>query len=291
MDGFNWGLPENIAEHGAKVDAMMSVIHWFMLALFVFWGIFMAVALWKFRARPGHRATYEPIHATWSKWLEVGVAVFEAVLLVGFSMPVWAKFKSEFPSAAESTQVNIVAQQFAWNFHYPGRDGVFGKRSPKFVDNANPVGIDPSDEHGKDDVVAVNQFHFPVEKPVIAKLTSNDVIHSFGVNTLRLKQDAIPGMDVSIWFKATKTGTYDIACSQLCGISHFRMKANLIPESQADFDAWMKEQIGEEEPAEVAPAPTEGLPPGATPGAPPDAAHAAQGGETAPAASPAPAHQ
>ena len=84
---FNWGLPENISELGQGVDSMMSVIHWFMLALFLGWGAFFVYCLVKFRARPGHKATYEPIHASWSKWLEIGVVVFEAVLLVGFSMP------------------------------------------------------------------------------------------------------------------------------------------------------------------------------------------------------------
>lgn len=264
QSGFNWGLPENINIYGAKIDALNSTIHWFMLGLFVFWGAFFAYALIRFRARPGHTATYQPIHATWSKWLEIGVAVFEAVLLIGFSMPVWYMFKKEFPKPEASTTVRIVAQQFAWNFHYAGYDGVFGKAGPDMITASNPIGLDPNDPHGKDDIVTVNTMRFPVEKPVIARISSKDVIHSFGVPALRIKQDAVPGMEIPIWFQASKTGDYEMACSQLCGNSHYRMKAIIKPQTQAEFDAWYAENTPEEArkpaPAEGQPADGEGAP-------------------------------
>lgn len=238
---FNWGLPENISELGQGVDSMMSVIHWFMLALFVGWGAFFAYCLVKFRARPGHKATYEPIHASWSKWLEIGVVVFEAVLLVGFSMPVWASFKRELPKPTDATEVRIVAQQFKFNFWYPGCDGKFGRTAPKFAKGTNYVGLDPDDPAGTDDYIDQSELVFPQDKPVLATITSMDVIHSFGVPALRLKQDAIPGMSIPIWWKATKTGTFDIACSQLCGNGHTAMSGLLRPVENAEFEAWQKE--------------------------------------------------
>lgn len=239
--GFNWGLPENISEMGAGIDSMMSVIHWFMLVLFVGWGSFMAYCLFRFRARSGHKATYEPIHASWSKWLEIGIVVFEAVLLIGFSMPVWASFKRELPKPETATEVRLVAMQFKWNIWYPGFDGKFGRTSPKFAGGTNYVGIDPNDPAGADDYVDQSELAFPVDKPVLATLSSLDVIHSFGVGALRIKQDAIPGMSIPIWWKATKTGAFDIACSQLCGNGHTTMKATLKPMSAEEYSAWQKE--------------------------------------------------
>src|SRR3954470_16837962 len=112
---FNWGLPPNVSTTGDRVDILIVVLHWFMLALFLGWGAFFAWCLVRFRARPGHKAAYEPIHASWSKWLEIGIAGFEGVLLVGFSMPVWASFKDVEPHRNDpnAIQIKIVAQQFA----------------------------------------------------------------------------------------------------------------------------------------------------------------------------------
>lgn len=270
MNGFNWGLPENISTYGEKIDTMMGTLHWFMLALFVFWGAFYVLCIVKFRARAGHKATYEPIHATWSKWLEVGVAAFEAVLLIGFSMPVWARFKRDFPKPDASTQVRIIAQQFAWNFWYAGPDGIFGKNSLENISGSNPVGLDDADPNSKDDLVVVNNLYFPNDKPVYAQVTSKDVIHSFGVPALRIRQDAIPGMNIPIWFETLpgKTGDYDIACSQLCGNGHGRMRAVLHPMEPAKYATWLKEHEDEKNPPPETPAPS------ATPAASPAASPA-----------------
>lgn len=297
--GFNWGLPDDISVYGTGIDSLMIVLHWFMLILFLGWGTFMTWCLVKFRARAGHTATYEPIHAKASKWLEIGIAIFEGVLLLFFSMPVWAHFKNDIPAEndPDAIHVRIVAQQFAWNFHYAGSDGQFGKTDGSFVSDDNPVGIDPDDPNGKDDIVTVNQLHFPIDVPVEAKITSKDVIHSFGVPILRIKQDAIPGMLIPIWFEAKgdqvevakkhaqekiddlkkrnpnpspadqsliamytdeTTGAFDIACSQLCGIGHGRMRAILHADTPEQYAQWLKENAPEPPaPANTpAPAPT-----------------------------------
>src|SRR3954469_16064959 len=230
MNGFNWGLSENISTYGESIDRMMGTLHWFMLALFVFWGGFYVLCLVKFRERAGHKATYAPIHATWSKYLEIGVALFEALILVFFSMPVWARFKHSFPDPKASTQVRIVAQQFAWNFWYAGPDGVFGKNALENINASNPVGLDDADPNGKDDIVSINQLYFPNAKAVSATVTSKDVIHSFGVPALRLRQDAIPGMSIPIWFQASPE---DLAKAEASATSR-------MPEAQAELDAAKK---------------------------------------------------
>src|SRR5688572_29620652 len=126
-----WWLPIQASNYAADVDSIILVIHVFMAALFVGWGIFFIYCLFRFRERPGHRAQYSDVSGGISKAVEIGVVIFEVVLLVGFSMPVWARVKNEFPTAAESTVCRIVAKRFEWLVHYPGADGKFGRTDAK----------------------------------------------------------------------------------------------------------------------------------------------------------------
>lgn len=233
---------------GAQVDQIIIILHWFMLALFVGWGIYFVYCLVKFRARPGHKATHEHVKAKAAKYIEVGVAVFEGVLLVFLAIPAWGSVKTDFPTDAENPQhVHVIAEQFAWNFHYPGPDGVFGKLDPHKIDLAiNPIGIDENDPAGADDITSP-ELHIVKERPVIAQLGSKDVIHSFWLPVLRVKQDVIPGMRIPVWFKARKSGNYEVACAQLCGNNHYSMKALMtIHETQSGLDEWIADQAPEE---------------------------------------------
>ena len=245
-----WWLPVDVSKHGYRVDQLINVVHIFMAILFVGWGIFFVYCLSAFRQRPGHRANPELIHAKTSKYAEIGVAIFEAVLLLGFSMPVWAAYKHQPPKPAEALQVRVIAQQFAWNFHYAGPDGIFGKTDAKYIDEtANPVGLDPNDPHGSDDIITINNLHVIKDKPVIVRLSSKDVIHSFSVPVMRAKQDVIPGLAIPIWFEPTETGEWDIGCAQLCGNNHFKMAGRIIVHTQADFDKWVESQKLSSQPA------------------------------------------
>ena len=142
--------------------------------------------------------------------------------------------------------VRVVAQQFAWNIHYPGADGIFGRTDPYLVDEqSNPVGLDRSDPVAVDDVTTIGQLHLPDDRPVLIHLTTKDVIHSFSLPIMRVKQDAIPGMSIPVWFVPTRTGTWQIACAQLCGNSHYRMKGILKVETAAEFSAWMAEKAAD----------------------------------------------
>ena len=237
-------LPPDISKRGYKIDQLIYIVHWFMGLLFVSWGIFYVFCLVQYRQRPGHTATHEQVKGKPAKWVEGGVVIFEAILLLGFSVPIWANIKNELPPAddADVERVRIVAEQFAWNFHYPGPDGVFGHTAPDFVDTAiNILGLDPADEHGKDDVVS-GEFHVPVNKTVVAHVTSKDVIHSFSVGVLRVKQDTIPGMRIPVWFTATKTGNYEVSCAQLCGNNHYSMRAVMFVQTADAYAAWIAEK-------------------------------------------------
>lgn len=246
-----WGLPENLAVGRDGVDRLINVLHVFMVLLFGAWGIFFVYCLARFRARPGHQASYDLIKAKPSKYAEIGIVIFEVVLLLGLSMPVWAEVKNEFPPEDEALVIRVVAEQFAWNIHYPGADGKFGKTRPELIDSTdNPLGLDEEDENGADDVLSINLLHMPAGKPVIARLSSKDVIHCFWIPVLRVKQDVVPGMQIPVWFEAIeKAGVpgepqvHDLACAQLCGAQHSAMSlGRAIIHTQEDFDAWYAEQ-------------------------------------------------
>jgi cytochrome c oxidase subunit 2 len=237
------GLPPDWSATGWQVDQLIVVIHWFMFALFLFWGGYFVYVLMRFRASRQPKALYEGAKASWSKFLEVGVVLFEIVLLVGFAFPIWSQRVKDRPPEQESTRVRVVAEQFAWNFHYPGADGVWGRTDPTLVDaSSNPLGLDRQDPAAKDDIHTLNNLYLPVSKPVLLYLSSKDVIHSFFLPYMRVKHDAIPGNVVPIWFTPVKAGDSEIGCAQLCGLSHFRMRGFLHVQEQAAYDAWLAEQ-------------------------------------------------
>jgi cytochrome c oxidase subunit 2 len=235
------GLPIAASAHAGQLDGLLVIVHWMMLVLFVGWSAFFAYVLWRFRASRSPRADFHGVRGGWSSWLEGGILVAEVVLLAFFSIPAWSARVDDLPQASEATLVRVVAEQFAWNVHYPGKDGVFGKTDISLVGPDNPLGLDDADDAGRDDIIT-DRLNMPVGTPVLVMLSSKDVVHSFGLPQMRVKQDAVPGLVQPVWFTPTRTGTWDIACSQLCGLGHYRMKATYQVMSQADYDAWLTEE-------------------------------------------------
>lgn len=239
---YGWWLPLNISSIGSSLDRLFYVVHGFMAVLFFGWLAFFVYVLWRFRASNGHKASYETDTRHLNTYLEAAVIVFELVLIFIFSLPLWAMAKYQLPPEDQAVQINVVAEQFAWNIHYPGADGKFGRRNPELMNLNNPIGLDREDPVAKDDIVTANELVVPSGKPVLIHLTSKDVIHSFFLPVLRVKQDAIPGQSIKVWFQATQNGDFEIACAQLCGAAHYRMMGKLIIKSPEDFDAWLKEK-------------------------------------------------
>ena len=238
-----FNLPPVASAHGHEIDMMIYLVHLLMLVLFVGWAIFFVLVLFKFNKRKNPKANYHGVQNHVSNYIEIAVTIIEAILLLGFSIPFWAKQVNAFPNRPDKIEIRVVAEQFVWNVHYPGKDGLFGKTDIKFFDKqSNPLGLDPKDPNGKDDVVTINQMHLPVGRPAVIHLTSKDVMHSFALAVMRVKQDVIPGMSIPTWFTPTKTGSSDIGCAQLCGLGHYRMKGFLTIETQEDFDAWLANQ-------------------------------------------------
>lgn len=238
---FKWmSMPLLASEHGDDVDKFVVYIHALMLVLFIGWFGYFLLALWKFNARRNPKADHVGVRNHASTWLEVAVAVVEAVLLLGFAIPLWAKQVENFPGGQETVTTRVVAEQFTWNIRYPGKDNTFGRQDYRLLSQTNPMAYDPADAAGKDDVTApVKDMHVPVGRDVVVHLSSKDVIHSFKVAPLRVCQDAIPGISIPLHFKATKPGRYLITCAQLCGNGHASMNGWLTVDTAADYEAWL----------------------------------------------------
>lgn len=234
------GTPLIASEHGAKIDALTWLIHGLMALLFVGWLIYFVVVLLKFRSDRHPKANPDGVRSHLSSYVEVGVAVVEAVLLGALAVPLWKTAVEAFPAEQEATVIEVMGRQFNWTAHYAGPDGIMGKKDPKFVNASDPFGIDRASPGAADDVVVMTDFVVPIHKPVIAKITSQDVIHSFAVRSMRVTQDAIPGLMIPVHFKPIRPGTNIITCAQLCGNSHYAMKGTLAVVPPSDFEAWLK---------------------------------------------------
>jgi cytochrome c oxidase subunit II len=238
------GLPVEASAHAAQLDTITALVHLLMAALFLGWGTFFVYTLVRFRQGRNPVASYQGARARTATWTEILVVGAELILLVGFSIPAWATRSTAVPPEANPLVIHVVAQQFAWNVHYPGPDGVFAATLPTLVAADNPLGLVPNSPHSKDDVTTVSQIVLPVDRPVVVQLSAMDVIHSFGVPAMRVKQDAIPGMTVPVSFTPTRLGEYEIACSQLCGLGHYRMRAFLRVVTAGEYAKWLAAQSG-----------------------------------------------
>jgi cytochrome c oxidase subunit 2 len=158
-------------------------------------------------------------------------------------LPVWEMIYGATPP--EALVVEVTAQQFEWIVRYPGKDGVFGRTRPDLVSGeANPAGLDPADSAAVDDVVTRGALHLPAGRAVVARLQARDVLHSFSVPAFRVKQDVVPGMVIPTQFVPTTPGRYEIACAELCGAAHYRMRGRVIVHPPEEFAAWLSTQAG-----------------------------------------------
>ena len=253
-----FGLPVGISSVSGRIDEIIVIVHYLMLVLFIGWGIFFIVSLVKFRSSKNKKANYKGVESHYSSVLEATVAVIEIVILFGFAFPIWAERVNDVPDTRDAETVRVIAQQYAWNVHYPGPDGIFGATRIDLVDEQdNPIGLDRSSEFAKDDFTTINQLHIPVNKKIRVDLSSKDVIHNFKLPELRVSQDAIPGMVIPVHFTATRTSEeflktavgpkregkgLEIACAQLCGLGHYRMKGYVTIHEEDDYQAWLDEQ-------------------------------------------------
>ncbi len=255
------GLPIQAAAHAARMDFFMLAVHLVMIVAFVFWTTWFLLAIFRFRKKKHPQADYTGIKGRWP-WIPVSIMVMcDFGLLFGLSLPFWHDEIADVPlDNANAVQIRVVAQQFQWNIHYPGPDRVFGRTDIALVDGqTNFIGLDPTDPASADDIVTLNQMHLPVNEEVIIFLSSKDMVHSFTLPEFRIKQDVIPGMRIPIYFKPIMSTAelrersgkpdrnFEIACSQLCGNSHYQMRGFVTVESREDYDAWLAGKLKEKQ--------------------------------------------
>ncbi|HUO65956.1 MAG TPA: c-type cytochrome [Gammaproteobacteria bacterium] len=230
-----------IASNWSTIDFTVDVTFWVCGIVFVAVNLFTAYCVWRFRARKDKagRAHYEPE----SKKLEIVLTVFTAIGVAAMLTPglfVWGKFVT-VPEDAK--QFEAVGKQWHWSYRLPGKDNKFGHTDVRFMTVDNPLGIDPDDPVGKDDVVVADPtFHLLVNQPVHVLLRSADVLHDFTVPQFRVKMDLVPGTVTYQWFTPTKVGKYELLCEELCGIGHFAMRGRIIVEEPADYAKWLATQ-------------------------------------------------
>ncbi|MDR7482530.1 MAG: cytochrome c oxidase subunit II [Armatimonadota bacterium] len=234
-----WWLPPVASVHGVLIDRLFYSTLWITGAIFILVHAFLGYLVWRHGARGDERAAHWHEH----RRLELTYTIVPAVglaVMVSMSAVVWSRIHSAPP--ADAMVVEVRGEQFAWMARYPGPDGTFGRTDPRLIDlRRNPFGLDPADPAAADDVVS-RDLHLVVDRPVRVRVRARDVIHSFFIAEFRVKQDAVPGMTVETWFTPTRTGTYEIACAELCGVGHYVMRGRVVVERQAAFDAWLGQQ-------------------------------------------------
>jgi cytochrome c oxidase subunit 2 len=236
-----WWFPTLASVHGASVDSVFMAVLVVTGIAFVITQAMLGYFVARYGTRGKEKAGYWHDNPKAEFFLLSGTAII-LVVLVFMGQKVWLSFFfSDEPK--DAVQVNVTAQQFLWNFHYPGVDGKFGKTSMLNVSTENQVGLDKSDPASKDDLVAP-ELHLIANKPATIHLRSKDVIHSFFLPNLRVKQDAVPGLGITITFTPNKPGKYEIACAELCGAQHYKMKSFItVDANEQEFLKWQNDQL------------------------------------------------
>lgn len=213
-------LPENVSTIGESIDHLYRVIFVIVVVIFFLTEGALLYFIFRYRRRPGRKATYFP-HSAMLETVWTVIPGLILLFLAIYQWDAWADAKIRAPEASESIRVQVMAKQFEWNVRYAGPDGMF--------DTA-------------DDITMINQIYIPEGKPVLIQLRALDVIHSFFLPNLRVKQDIVPGTTVQVWFDANKTGKYEIACAELCGLGHYRMRGRLFVYTMEEYESWLQEK-------------------------------------------------
>jgi cytochrome c oxidase subunit II len=232
-----WWTP--IASNWGYVDTTLVITFWITGAVFVAVLLFTAYCVLRFRHQEGRQALYEPENKKLETWLTVATAVGVAAMLAP-GLYVWHQFVTV---PADATEVEIFARQWSWSYRMPGKDGRLGTSDVRNISADNPLGINPNDPNGKDDVVVDgDNLHLQIGKPVKFLLRSVDVLHNFYVPEFRGKMDMIPGAITYYWVMPTRTGTFDILCFELCGVGHSQMRSQVVVAEEAPYQAWLEQQ-------------------------------------------------
>ncbi len=232
-----WLTP--IASNWTYIDNTLVITFWITGAVFAAVVLFMAYCLIRFRHKAGSKAAYEPESKRLETWLTVVTSIGVAALLAP-GLYVWAQFVNP---PADAREVEVIGQQWQWSFRLPGEDGKLGSANNSLISYENPLGINPDDPDGQDDIVIeADDLHLPIGIPVKVLLRSVDVLHDFYVPEFRAKMDLIPGTVTYFWLTPTRTGSFEVLCAELCGTGHGFMRGTVIVDKDEDYQAWLQDQ-------------------------------------------------
>jgi cytochrome c oxidase subunit 2 len=238
-----WWFPAGVSEYAPAMDHQFSVAFRLLGALFLAGQLVLATALFRSRSKAGGKAPRFP-HGDWRfeiAWTAAVTVIFFGLSVAGQKL--WSQIKLH-DAEPGAIRVEVTGMQFQWYFRYAGHDGKLGRLdAQRFAhpEEGNPLGIDPADPAGADDIVS-STLVLPAGRDVLLTLRAQDVIHSLFIPAMRFKQDAVPGMEIHAHFKPVQTGTYEIACTQLCGLGHYRMRATVRVVSEEEFTRWLEQQ-------------------------------------------------
>ncbi len=232
-----WFTP--LASNWGAMDSTIMITFWVTGVVFILINLFIAYCCIKFRHSPGRRAAYEPENHRLESWL-TGITAVGVFVMLAPGLVVYTDF---IKVPEDAVIIEAVGQQWQWGYRYPGRDGALGKADNRNVTFDNPLGIDPDDPWGQDDIVIIGEpAHIEVDQPIKFNLRSRDVLHNFYVPQFRAKMDLVPGLASHFWMTPTVTGEYEVLCAELCGVGHWNMRSTLIVDSPSDYKRWLARQ-------------------------------------------------
>ncbi len=228
-----------IASNWGYIDDTIILTFWVTGVVFIVVILFMAYCIIRYGYKEDRRADYEPENTKMEWWL-TGLTSLGVVAMLTPGLFVWNQFVTVPEGAAE---FEVLGQQWQWSFRYPGKDGILGTSDALNINDDNPFGLNMDDPNGRDDIlVAGDDLHLPLGKPVKFLLRSIDVLHDFYVPEFRAKMDMVPGSVTYFWLEPTRAGTFDILCFELCGIGHHAMRGNVVVEEESAYLEWLGEQ-------------------------------------------------
>lgn len=233
-----WFTP--LASNWGAMDATIMITFWVTGVVFIAVNLFLAYCVIKFRHSPDRKAAYEPENHKLESWLTIitSIGVF-AMLAPG--LIVYYQF-IKVPD--DAVIFEAVGHQWQWSYRLPGKDMALGKADNRHISFENPLGVDPDDPWGQDDIIVIGQpAHFLVDQPVKVNLRSKDVLHDFYVPQWRAKMDVVPGLVSYFWLTPTRTGTFEVMCAELCGVGHYNMRSHVVVDEPADYEAWLAQQV------------------------------------------------
>jgi len=237
-------LPPLASRHGGGIDRVLVYLMSAAGGMFLIGHLVLAYCVLRF-CRTGpvtHRRSSPKVEWRWSIILGIVMALIAEGGVLVLALPILGDIY-DVASSAETITIEVTGEQFGWNVRYPGADGEFGRTVPELISLTNPVGLDGEDSKAADDLLLLSEFFLPVDRPVTVFLRSKDVLHSFFLPHFRVKQDAVPGMTIQTSFVPVEIGTFELACAELCGFGHYKMRGILHIVSQEEYEEFLREEV------------------------------------------------